>query len=78
MLQEHLPDIILLDNMSVDMMEKAVAIVSSAPKGWGLSFDVDVVDPEDMPAVGTPEAGGVRAKEMLEFFNFKLVVFFVD
>lgn len=52
-----------------NVLEKAVSIVSAASKGWGLSFDVDVFDPEDMPAVGTPEPNGIRAKQMLEWLS---------
>lgn len=51
------------------VMEKAIAIASSAPKGWGISLDVDAFDPEDMPAVGTPEPNGIRAKDFLHFLS---------
>ena len=51
------------------VMQKAVSIVTAAPKGWGLSFDVDVFDPEDMPAVGKPEPGGLRSQEFLQWLS---------
>jgi len=38
---------------------EARAIVSAQTAGWGVSFDVDALDPADAPATGTPVAGGV-------------------
>ena len=73
LLREMGASVFTMDDIKRDglkaVMEKAVAVVSAAPKGWGLSFDVDVFDPADMPAVGTPEKDGIRAKEMLEFLS---------
>lgn len=51
------------------IMKKALDVVSRAPKGWGLSFDFDALDPVDMPAVGTPEAGGIRLQELLHVLS---------
>lgn len=34
--------------------------------GWGVSLDLDAIDPEDAPAVGSPEPGGIRAAALLE------------
>lgn len=51
------------------VMQKALAIVSKAPKGWGLSMDVDAFDPVDMPAVGTPEENGIRTRDFLEWLS---------
>ena len=42
------------------VLQDALKIVSKAPKGWGLSFDLDVLDPRDMRAVGTTEPNGLR------------------
>ncbi len=42
------------------VLRDALKIVTKAPKGWGLSFDLDVLDPRDMRAVGTTEANGLR------------------
>jgi arginase len=47
------------------VMKDALAIVSQAPKGWGVSFDLDALDPRDMRCVGTPEKNGIRAEEFL-------------
>lgn len=52
-----------------EVMKQALAIVSKAPKGWGLSFDVDVLDPQDMPCVGTPEPNGIRGDEFLQCWS---------
>jgi arginase len=40
-------------------LAEALGIVRRAPKGWGLSFDYDALDPHDMPYVGTPEPDGL-------------------
>jgi agmatinase len=34
-----------------------------------LSFDIDVVDPAFAPATGTPEVGGLTAREALGFIR---------
>ncbi len=46
-------------------MEEAIKIAAAAPKGFGLTLDLDGFDPEDVPAVGTREKDGVRVSEML-------------
>lgn len=51
------------------VMKQALDIVSAAPKGWGISLDVDVFDPEDMPGVGTPEQNGIRTEEFLQCWS---------
>jgi len=47
------------------LTEEAINIASAATGGFGLTFDLDGLDPADAPAVGTREKGGVRAAEML-------------
>ncbi len=49
-----------------NIMQQALAIVGKAPMGWGLSLDVDVFDPIDMPCVGTPEPNGIRTQSFLQ------------
>jgi arginase len=44
-------------------IDEAVHIVSTGTVGYGVSFDVDAIDPHDAPGVGSPEAGGIRAHE---------------
>ncbi|MBP1449410.1 MAG: arginase family protein [Thermoproteus sp.] len=38
--------------------------ISTAANPSYVSLDVDVMDPAEMPAVGTPEAGGLRFREL--------------
>lgn len=45
------------------VLQDALKIVTKAPKGWGLSFDLDVLDPRDCRAVGTTEPDGMRLKD---------------
>ena len=47
------------------MTEEAITIASGAKGGFGLTFDLDGLDPDDAPAVGTREKGGVMASDML-------------
>lgn len=47
------------------VLEDALKIVGKAPKGWGLSFDLDVLDPQDMQAVGTAEPNGLRLADFI-------------
>jgi arginase len=48
-----------------DALGKAVAIARAAAGGYGLSVDLDAVDPGDAPGVGTPVAGGVPGRELV-------------
>ncbi len=41
------------------VMRDALAIVNQAPAGFGVTIDVDAVDPEDAPGVGSPEVNGI-------------------
>ena len=34
-----------------------------------ISFDVDVLDPSEMPSTGTPEPGGLRYRQIVEIFK---------
>ncbi|VAW86290.1 Arginase [hydrothermal vent metagenome] len=38
---------------------EAKNLVSRAPGGYGLSIDLDAIDPKDAPGVGSPELGGL-------------------
>lgn len=46
-------------------LEEARAIASDGTAGYGISLDLDAVDPRDAPGVGTPEADGIRRAELL-------------
>ena len=45
------------------VMEDAITIVSQAPDGFHVSFDLDVIDPREAPGVGTPVPGGISYRE---------------
>ena len=47
-------------------LHEAVAHASAHTAAFGLSFDLDVLDPQDAPGTGTPVEGGVRLAEALE------------
>lgn len=49
----------------VTVLEEALQIVNHGTVGFGISIDVDVIDPEEAPGVGSPEAGGIEAGEFL-------------
>jgi arginase family enzyme len=46
-------------------LNEAVAIVGSAAGGFGITLDLDAIDPLDAPGVGSPEAGGLRGDELI-------------
>jgi len=45
------------------VMEKAIEIASKGVSRVHLSFDLDVLDPDEAPGVGTPVKGGVTYRE---------------
>ncbi|HEY1095699.1 MAG TPA: arginase family protein [Alphaproteobacteria bacterium] len=48
------------------VLQDALAIVTKAPRGWGLSFDLDALDPSDMRAVGTTEPNGIKLNDFIQ------------
>ena len=46
-------------------LHEAVALASAHTAAFGLSFDLDVLDPQDAPGTGTPVEGGVRLADTL-------------
>ena len=42
---------------------EARTLVSAATAGWGVSFDVDGLDPQDAPGTGTPVEAGIRLRD---------------
>lgn len=56
------------DGLNV-VMKKALDIVTAAPKGWGISLDLDVFDPKDMPGVGTAEPNGIPTAQFLQCWS---------
>jgi arginase len=45
------------------VMEQALAAASDGTAGFHLSLDMDVVDPDEAPGVGTPVRGGMSYRE---------------
>jgi len=45
------------------VMEKATELAGQGTAGFAVSFDMDVVDPEYAPGVGTPVSGGITFRE---------------
>jgi arginase len=52
-----------------DSLAEARAIAGNGVAGYGVSLDLDAFDPDDAPGVGTPEPGGIRANEFLEYWT---------
>lgn len=48
------------------ILQEAVAHVTQHATFYGVTIDMDALDPRDAPGVDVPEAGGIRLVEMLE------------
>jgi len=46
------------------VMQEALQIVTQHTVAWGLSIDIDGLDPQDAPGTGVPEPNGISAKEL--------------
>lgn len=46
-----------------DVVGEAIRIAGAGTAGIHLSFDMDVLDPEDAPGIGTPVPGGITYRE---------------
>lgn len=46
------------------VLQEAIEIVSQRTSGFGVSIDIDSIDPSDAPATGAVEPDGLRAKEL--------------
>lgn len=46
-----------------DVMTRAVEIATNGTNGLHLSFDMDVINPQEAPGVGTPVEGGLTYRE---------------
>jgi arginase family enzyme len=49
-----------------EVMADAIAVVTKGTAGFGVSVDVDVLDPGEAPGVGTPAADGLKGEEVVE------------
>jgi len=53
-----------VDEMGMrNVMDRAITLASKGTAGFVVSFDMDVVDPDDAPGVGTPVRGGITYRE---------------
>jgi arginase len=46
-------------------LSEATALVGCASGGFGITLDLDAIDPSDAPGVGSPAEGGMRAADLL-------------
>jgi arginase len=46
-----------------DVVAEAIRIAGSGTAGIHVSFDLDVIDPEEAPGIGTPVPGGITYRE---------------
>lgn len=49
-----------------DCLHEALGIVTAAPAGFGVTLDLDAIDPLLAPGVGSPEPEGLSARDVLE------------
>ena len=64
-----------------DVVDEAIRIASDGTAAIHLSFDMDVVDPEDAPGTGTPVWGGVTYREAhlaMEMINDRAEIAAID
>ena len=47
------------------VLDDAIAVVSAGTSAYGITLDLDVIDPHEAPGVGTPEHGGLDAPGLL-------------
>lgn len=48
------------------VFQEGLALIKKNTAFYGLSIDLDAIDPKDAPGVGTPEANGIPAQELIE------------
>ena len=51
-----------------DVMEDAVRIATAETAGYGVTLDLDALDPREMPAVATPASFGIGGEELVREF----------
>lgn len=51
------------------VIEKALKIVNACTNGFGLSIDLDVIDPHDAPGVTVAEPAGLKADDLIRSLN---------
>ncbi len=50
------------------VFNEAINLVKQNTCAYGISLDMDAIDPQDAPGVGSPEINGIKAKELLAVF----------
>jgi arginase len=50
-------------------LDEAIEIVSKETVGYGITFDIDSLDPIDAPGVGSPEDGGLWLSDVVRTFE---------
>jgi arginase len=45
---------------------EAIQIVTKQTSGYGITIDIDSIDPADAPGTGTPEPDGIRAQQLIQ------------
>lgn len=48
------------------VMQEAVAIVKKGTAAFGISIDLDAIDPQEAPGVGSPEVNGLEAEALVK------------
>jgi arginase len=59
-------------------LRDAIELVSEHTVGYGITFDIDALDPQEAPGVGSPEENGLLLKDVVDAFqalNPKLIGF---
>ena len=51
------------------VMDDATEIANEGTGGYGVTLDLDALDPREMPAVATPAAFGIRGDELVQEFE---------
>ena len=51
------------------VMDDAMAIANAGSAGYGVTLDLDALDPRELPAVATPASFGIRGDELLREFE---------
>jgi len=52
-----------------EVMEEAIKIVSKGTDGFGVSLDMDVMDPKEAPGVGSPVPGGIVSSDLFKIIT---------
>jgi arginase family enzyme len=48
-----------------ETLREAASLVCCASGGFGITLDLDAIDPADAPGVGSPAEGGIRAADLM-------------